>query len=505
MDISLKHMDYKYLRNVLNNVSDEVVECEFVLPEYMPEILRIIRTTATPRITSCRLVGERITIDGLCDMRIIYTSEDDGIYTFSQTRSFTRYCENSEFSECIDVGVRSGVAYVNCRATGTRRAELKAGISLCFFACTKQTVDVVSPGEDCDIEARWESVRALSLGCRQTKQFSMSDTLAIDVPCAFIMSTRGSAVCTEIRKINNKIMIKGDAVVDVSYVDASGKPQKIKHLIPINQIIEFEGMEEHYTGNVALSVCGVDIVPKAESGGSCSCFDISLGVDASVTMWEEKALEVITDAYAIGENIELKREPLRLWCAVDELRETFVSESNFTLCADGVSQVVDVVGEIVNATTTADGDRLCLKGSVALSFVIRDNSGTLSSVSKMMDFELVRHISDEWKNVTCNPVLTLLSVDSEVKSGGVSVRAEINAVGTALSEVIIDAVTDITKSDVPLNMNPDAITVYFPEKENESLWSIARKYNTTVTAIAEENCLDGDTTGNLKILFIPAV
>jgi LysM repeat protein len=49
-----------------------------------------------------------------------------------------------------------------------------------------------------------------------------------------------------------------------------------------------------------------------------------------------------------------------------------------------------------------------------------------------------------------------------------------------------------------------AITVYFPKRE-ESLWSIAKSYNTTVESIALENNLEGDTTGELKMLFIPSV
>ena len=505
MDISLKHTDYQYLKALSNNTVEELVECELALPEYMPEILRVVKSTATPKITSCRLVGERITVDGVCELRMIYTAEDDAVYTFSQSRTFTRYCENSEFSDCVDVGVKAGVSYVNCRATGTKRAELKAGISLCFSAYRKEAEDVISLGETRGIEEKCEFVRAMSLGCRQTKQFSMSDTVTLDIPCGFVISTRGSAVCTEIRKINNKIMIKGDSVVDVCYVDSNNRTQKIKHLIPINQIIEFDGMDERYTGNVALSVCAVDVIPKGESGGACSCFDVSLGVDVTVTMWEEKELQVISDAYAIGKNIELKKAPHKFYSALDEIRETFVAENNFTLCSEGVSEVVDVNGDIANVTVTTAGEKLCLKGSVALSFIIRDNSGTLSSVNKMMDFEFVRNMSKECKNVVCNPTLTLVSVDCGVKSGGVSVRAEINTVATVMGEITIDAVADITESDTPVAINTNAITVYFPEKENESLWSIARRYNTTVNAIAEENCLEGDTTENLKILFIPAV
>ncbi|MBO5896784.1 MAG: DUF3794 domain-containing protein [Clostridia bacterium] len=505
MDISLKHTDYHYLKALSNSVVEEVVECDFTLPEYMPEILRVIKSSATPKVTSCRLVGERITVDGVCELRLVYTAEDDAVYSFTQSRSFTRYCENTAYADCVDVSVRAGVSYVNCRATGTKRAEMKAGISLTFSGWLKESADIISLDRECGVEAKCEFVRAMSLGCRQTKQFSMSDTVTLDVPSAFVISTRGSAVCTEIRKINNKIMVKGDSVVDVCYVDVNNRTQRIKHLIPINQIMEFEGMEERFTGNVSLSVCCVDVIPKGESGGACSCFDISLGVDATVTMWEEMELNVISDAYAIGKGIELKKVPCKFYSAVDEIRETFASENNLTLCAEGVSEVVDLAGEITNVTVTNDGERLNLNGSLALSFIVKDNSGTLSSVNKMMDFSFVRNMGRECSNVVCSPVVTLVSLDCGVKNGGVAVRGEINAVGTVMDEITIDAVVDISESDIPVAVNHNAITIYFPEKENESLWSIARRYNTTVNAIAEENCLEGDTTENLKILFIPAV
>ena len=505
MDISLKHTDYHYLRALSTNNLEEAVECDFTLPEYMPEILRVIKSSATPKVTSCRLVGERITVDGVCELRLVYTAEDDLVYSFTQSRPFTRYCESSAYADCVDAGVKATVSYVNCRATGTRRAEMRVGISLAFSAWLKESEDIISLDGECGVEARSEFVRAMSLGCRQTKQFSMSDTVTLDLPCAFVISTRGSAVCTEIRKINNKVMIKGDSVVDVCYVDVNNRTQRLKHLIPINQIMEFEGMEERFTGNVSLQVCGVDVIPKGESGGACSCFDISLGVDATVTMWEEKELHVISDAYAIGKNIELKKAPCKFYVATDEIRETFAAENNLTLCAEGVSEVIDLTGEVTTVAVSTEGDVLNLKGSLALFFIIKDNSGTVSTVNKMMDFALNRNIGRVCSNVVCSPVVTIVSLECGVKSGGVAVRAEINAVGTVVQEQTIDAVTDITESDAPVVVNNNAITVYFPEKENESLWSIARRYNTTVSAIAEENCLEGDTTESLKILFIPAV
>jgi LysM repeat protein len=113
-------------------------------------------------------------------------------------------------------------------------------------------------------------------------------------------------------------------------------------------------------------------------------------------------------------------------------------------------------------------------------------------------------IDSDDKTIICEPYVSLMTIDCALSNGGISVRAELSVVGTVFEERVIDTVTDITESDVPNTRKRYAVTVYFPEKE-ESLWSIARRYNTTVNAIADENGLDGDTTADLKILFIPAV
>ena len=110
------------------------------------------------------------------------------------------------------------------------------------------------------------------------------------------------------------------------------------------------------------------------------------------------------------------------------------------------------------------------------------------------------------KSIFCKPEIVLTNIECKPKnSNTIGFFAEMNISSTVLEQKRIDVVTHITESDVPVNRNSNAITIYFPEKSEESLWAIARRYNTTVKAIAEENGLEGESTENLKVIFIPAV
>ncbi len=507
MDISLKHEEYKFLKTVTDNSVEECIEADFSLPEYMPEILRIIKSVAVPKIDSCRLVGERVTVDGTCELRMIYTAEDGCIYSFTQSRPFTRHCENSAFSEAVDVVAKAGISYVNCRATGTKRAEIKAGVTIKVIGYIQECEDIVSLSEKGCIEEKSTVLRAMSSGCRKTRRFSMSDTVAISNPSAFLISTNAAAVCTDIKKISNKIMIKGEATVDICYVNANDKTvtEHIKHNLPINQILEFEGMEERYTGNVTLSVSSLDVIQKNEADSFANAFDVSLGIDASVTMWEEKEQVVICDAYAVGANIDLKKSPYYFYCACDEIRDTYIFKDNFKVAGEGVSSIADCTGEITSAEIKLENSLLVVCGTISLSMLLKDTSGSLTTLNKVIDYRYERKIDFSGENISCLPEVVLMSVDcNENGNSSIDIRCELRIVGTVFEKVCIDAVTDITESDKCIERKNNAITVYFPDKE-ESLWSIARRYNTTVEAIACENELEGETTGNLKIIFIPAV
>lgn len=507
MDISLKRENYKILRTVTDNSVEENVEVDFSLPEYMPEILRIIKSSAQPKINSCRLVGERVTVDGECELRMIYTAEDGCIYTFSQNRPFTRHCENSVFNDAVDVNGKVTVSYVNCRATSTKRAEIKAGLVIKVTAFLEENEEIVSLGDTKCIEEKTVPVRAMSLGCKKTRQFSMSDTISLPVPAAFVVSTRAAAVCTDVKKISNKIMVKGDAVVDICYVTAADKSctEHIKHTLPVNQILEFDGMEERFTGNVCLTVTAIDVMQKNDQDGTGSAFDISLGIDASVSMWEEKELTVICDAYAVGASVELKKQPYTFYTALDEIRDTYIFKSDFQVSGEGVSKVLDATCEVTSADVKKENGMIAVCGSLALSVLIKDTSGSLTNLNKVLDYRYERKADYTEDSIFCMPSVTVLSLDCMEKgNNGIDIRAEIRIVGTVFGKLSLDTVVDITESETQTERNSNAITVYFPEK-SESLWSIARRYNTTVSAIALENNLEGDTTENLKMIFIPAV
>ena len=507
MDISLKHEDYKILTIDKDYSVEENVETEFLLPQYMPEILKVIKVTAEPKITSCKALGTRIDVDGICELRIIYTAEDNCIYTFSQSKPFSVFYEKGEIENAIDFNASAKVDYVNCRATGTRKAELKATVLVKIRVFYENCADIISLEKECGVQTKMRAVNCLSLGCKKTRSFSMSDTINLSTPSAFIISERAVVLLSETRRVSNKLMLKGDVFVEICYVNSDNRAlaEHVTHTIPLNQILEIEGLNESLVGDVQVTVKALEIILKGEHDSFASAFDLSLGLDASVTMWENKELALVTDAYGVDVAVSSKKSTCAVLAQLDKINDTYICDNGFKVSGEGVSCVVDAVGEIAGLKYTVADGSFTISGSLCVSFIIRDINNSLVSVNKAFDFSYKRSADYAADTVICEPVIDIVSIKCFIKNNDtIELRTEMKITGSVHNQTTEVLVTDISSNGEKEIPKRAPIVVYFPDKENEPLWDIAKRYGTTVSAIANENELNGDTTEGLKVLFIPS-
>ena len=507
MDISLENTEYCSLKRTYEITVEECVEAELSLPEYMPEILRIVKSQAIPKINSYTTVGERVTVDGTCELRMVYIGNDNCIYSFSQTRSFTRYAENSAFLDAEDVKVKTALNFVNCRATNTKRAEIKAGVGITVCAFGKLSEKILLTGNSEGIEEKKRELSAMSLGCKKSKIFSMSDTFVLDnETAAFLIRANAVSVLGETRKISNKIMIKGETIVEIAFVPNEDKSviRTIRRILPINQILEFDGMEEHFTGDITLDVTGVDVIIKNDSQSEGRSLDVAVTVNAGITMWEQKELCVITDAYAINGAIDLTYKKMKFYSALDAIRDTYIFKDSIDVKNTGVECILDTLCEPTEPTLTFKDGLISVCGSFKVTMLLKDTLGSIVTTEKMLDYCYERKSESGDIHTESVPEVTVSSFECILKNKDqIDVKAELQINCSVFGETEIDVVTEICEGNETQKRSNSAITVYFPRCE-ESLWDIAKRYNTTVNSIAIENNLEGDTTGDIKMLFIPS-
>ena len=93
MSIELTSRSIGFEEIYFDNYVEQSVESDITLPDYCPDIMRIIRCTLSNSVTNSKLIGDRATADGNSKIRLVYADEKNNVFCYDQDYPFSKYAE----------------------------------------------------------------------------------------------------------------------------------------------------------------------------------------------------------------------------------------------------------------------------------------------------------------------------------------------------------------------------------------------------------------------------
>lgn len=508
MDFNMEKQGVNRMEIVYEASAEQPVDCDVTLPDYCPDIMRILRCTITPGIATAGVTGDRITAEGTAVVRVIYVSDSGKISCYEQTVPFSKSVNVSGLGEDVCVRAAASTQYCNCRAVNQRRADIHGCIAISFTATAIKKQEILCGVNGAGVQLKKKSMKVSDMICRLEKMFVLNEVKELDEdsPAVLrILHTRACARVSEVKAITNKILLKGEVWGKITYCTEEGQVCCVEHTMPISQIIEAEGIDENTNNCVHLDVCSFETVPKADSAGEMKLMDITARVTAFVTACCEKELETVCDAYSTEYEADCEKQMMSL----ETLSGTF---SDICLCRgtieapEAVADITDVWCTGVTEKAFIVSGKVKISGSLSLCVLYQSADSQPCMAEKAIDYEYERDVSIQGANARCEPwVYPGECVASAAGSGKIEIKAEIN-ISAEIYEVSEDRIiSNITVDESKARQSTAAaLTIYYSE-EGESVWNIARRYNTTVEAVMNENNLDSETVGSRRMLLIPSV
>ena len=136
---------------VYDSVVEVPLEADIMLPDYCPDIVKILKCTLNACVKSARAQGRTLQLEGMCSVNVLYLGEDNsGMSGSGQSALQLRSVDYKlPYSKSVDlksevgqviVFVSADSSYCSCRAVSKRRVELRASVS--------HKLSVVSSGEE---------------------------------------------------------------------------------------------------------------------------------------------------------------------------------------------------------------------------------------------------------------------------------------------------------------------------------------------------------------------
>ncbi len=510
MDFNVSTQDLNVAETVFEGRAEQAVDSDVTLPDYYPDILRILKCGIMPSVTSTQSTGDRVSFDGTALVRIIYVGEDNRIHCYEQGYPFSKYVEAKEITDTAAVFIKPKTDYANCRAVNQRRIDIHGMVTFNVRAVNKRTESILMSADGAGIQLLCGDKETASLTAVAVKQFSMSEVAETGSkpPVTQIVHSTAFAIADDIKSINNKLLIKGELTVNILYCsdDADGELVTFEHTMPISQIIEADGVTDETVNCVDLTVCALDLSLKTDSDGKQTMIDISAVVSAYIRAYTVTDLPVVTDAYSICCELNTEYRRMDLMQMSENIRDRMVARGNMDLSGAGIEKILDARCGAVTSSVSAHGRELVLNGSVTVNLLYLDKENQYGCAERQMDYEYRRELKNDIDKLKCEPAVVVTGCTASAGADGkIEVRAELSIGMTVFSCTSERVITQIEPDETkPKRGKKSAVTIYFSEC-GEAVWNIARHYNTTTDAIMQENNLTDDEIPAKCMLIIPGV
>ncbi len=478
------------------------IESDIVLPDYCKDIERILRCSLTPRLSSKRAEGDRLSVEAIGFLRMIYLSTDGSIGSFETQIPFSKLLQLPSQSDKMSVEVKLFADYSNCRAVSARRFEVRAAVVMRAKVVGLCSVPIVMDIGDDMVEMRKSTINAVVPVCSSCESFTVMEEYELQgESIGSVLKMNAVSNVLEYKIVSGKVIMKGDISLDITYMGAESEDIKsVSYNIPVNQVLSADGAQEDDNVTATLTICTASVEPVNKGDKSEIRVEILLEACAEVSRNDE--ICAITDAYCVGFNSKCSFTEIPFTIAEQTAEKTH--NISVPLEVDG-AEIIDVLAECKNMNARVnDVGEVMLSSDVTVSVLCRDTQGEVFVRDKVLPIEF---------SLAADPLFVNASLDGDVKVG--SVRKQNGRSEAALSlfgschivkEIQMLLVSDVEiMSDSPiLGDAKTAMTIYFAQA-GEDAFDIAKRYNTSAKEVMEQNSLSEPTITSERIIIVPMV
>lgn len=506
-------MELEFKKNTLKRRAEEVnlsakqsIDTRLNLPDYCGDIRRILRCTVETGIGSSFIKGDKVSATGGITLRLIYVNDEDKLDCFETQLDLDVSTESKNIPENAVLLTNAKTDYVNCRAMSQRSASVSGSVTVNFILASEKESEFVSDCSTMGIQLKKDTFKARDLVCQGAKSFDLTETVSLESNCPDIGKVIFSdAYCTVGSKktVTGKMLIKGEMICTVVYcTEKEGNNLcTLTHKMPISQIIDLAGIQEKTQSKLKLCVSRFIVNPKADSSGQKRLFEFAAKVTAFSECTEIKELEGTLDCYSTDFETDCKSESLEAIVPYLEIKENESLNKSFEL-QKGIKEICHIRAEESETKLQLEKGKARVIFNTLMTIIYLNEKGVPSYAEKNLECEL-QYKLDEGELFSGEVEATVKNITWNITGKNtVSVSADIAFEGEICRKIKKKLCTDITVNEAAPKGERDCAMVLYYTQKGEDLWSIAKKYNTTIKQLQEENQLKNGDMLEERMLII---
>lgn len=490
----------KIRTNILGRtvIDQFAVDDDYNVPDNRSDVRRIVSGEGRLKIEEIKKVENYLRVTGKLYFKVLYVTDsgDPSLACLEGKIPFEEmvYMEEDKEGEYV---VNVNRVEFNASVIHSRKLAIKAVAELAVHL--EQTVDEETTVDVEECEGLYKKHRPLELLEMHTGKrdiYRIKEEFTIPGTKENIGALRWSDV--SLRKLDTKLiqdalMVSGELLVFCFYESQDGKTDWVEQSVPFEGRIDCMGADEGFYHHAYDDLTDVNVEVRMDEDGEMRALGVEATLEMRILVYEEEKIDVLEDAYSLNkECIPEKKETLYEELIMQNHSKCKITERlNLPELKDEILQICHSGGALQVERMEVVPEGIQLEGVIHVYFLYVKANDTVPF--------------DMWQGmVPFSYLLECRGACAEMRSDITYGIEQLTVDLAGSDEVEIKAVLTF-KSFLRKPVNTEVITALefrpFDEnmvgkrpgiigyivKEGDDLWSLAKRYYTTVEGIMEIN------------------
>lgn len=508
MQAKTKTVPYEFFDPVYSGSCETPIDTEFNLPDYCPDIQKLLKCRAVPEVSSYMISGDTLTVDGVMDVRVLYLDgKGDCVRCAEFTKEFTQSVKLKSAEEKAVACVQASVLHMTCRAVSARRVDLHAAVSLQILAVVQKKERVTTDLEEESIEKRGRAFTAHQAVNAVCHQFTIEDHLPLKNGKPPIESILRRDVCcriTESRLSEERLTVSG--VADVAFLYASAMDntvlEKMTASVDFSQIIDCAGAEEGCVCDLRVVTGECSLTPKEDDVGENTGVSVVVKVFLLAFLYKACEVEMIDDAYSVDCPLELRYSQSAFTQIHGVHTEVLKKKCSLQVSGEEITKVLDLWCQQDSVQSACDKGKLTYRVKYTMCLLYGNSQGRILYVEKQFDHTFTTELSDMEPGKSQTSAHTDVWEYRITDKNTVEISAETAATTLLYSAHTVKYLVSAGSDENAPGFEKRSRFLLYYAQAGEKLWDIAKSRRARLGDLRAQNDLYEDTVPEARALII---
>lgn len=511
-EINMKKQKINYEGKMLEGVNEYTVKGEYLIPDTHPDVNNVLMIDVKPRINSTEAFTDKIFVEGEIVYTIIYVAKDEdknNTYNVSYSDKFNLYVETFGLKKENLYNVEVEVMNINSTLLNERKVGIEGVLKFKSTSNEVLELDLICDLEDQDdVQLLMKDMEFCEIKNNLVEEISSESILNVpmDKPAiSKILACDSLIYKTECKLSENKVSFNAYCKVKVLYKGlGSDDICYFEQDIYLNKESDFEDVSPEMIGIDNWNLSQFEYMIDEDESGESRIINVFVNLNCDLKLINKTTVSVIDDAYSKNSLVNLVKNTYKM---------NFLECSNDLdiIVKDNIDSVESPLSVIYTDGTCILNNKKLVEGKVVADGVVKVNIIYKSSVNEneflsvSKDIPFTTYFEDESIKIDMEALVkcNLESIDAFVEAKTIGVKAVVNVKMYVNSEVKKDILVDIYKTQEENTAKDSSVIIYIVGEE-DTLWSIAKKYCVSVEDICRINDITQEENISGSKLLIPS-